>query len=123
MDLQRRVKIAKNHTATHILNFALRRVRFSVALRKQVIWVFQVLGNDCDQKGSLVEPTRARFDYSGNRALTDAEISQIESVALSVIDEARPVFMTDTPLDKVLKATSLFATVHCVLFFFLFLQL
>lgn len=47
----------KNHTGTHVLNFALRKV----------------LG-DIEQKGSLVESDRLRFDFTSNRALTLDEV-------------------------------------------------
>lgn len=48
LDTVRRVGLMRNHSATHVLNFALRRV----------------LGPEADQKGSLVAPDRLRFDFS-----------------------------------------------------------
>ena len=50
----RRVEIMKNHTGTHVLNFALR----------------QVLGDAADQRGSLVAPEKMRFDFSAKGAMT-----------------------------------------------------
>ena len=47
---------------THILNYALR----------------EVLGNDIDQKGSLVAPEKLRFDFSHKSGVTEAELEQIE---------------------------------------------
>lgn len=49
LDTVRRVGLMRNHTATHVLNFALRRV---------------LTGQNADQKGSLVAPDRLRFDFS-----------------------------------------------------------
>ncbi|VEL23925.1 unnamed protein product [Protopolystoma xenopodis] len=49
LDTVRRAGLQRNHTGTHVLNYALRRVR-----------------TEADQKGSLVAPDRFRFDYSAN---------------------------------------------------------
>ena len=54
----------RNHSATHLLHWALR----------------QVVGETAAQKGSLVGPDRLRFDYSGTRPLEDAELEQIEDL-------------------------------------------
>ncbi len=62
VDKQRRLSTARNHSATHLLNAALR----------------QVLGTHIQQKGSLVEAHRLRFDFSHAEALTQAELLAIE---------------------------------------------
>lgn len=59
-----------NHTATHILNFALR----------------SVLG-EADQRGSLVAPDRLRFDFTAKGAMTTLEIRQAEEIADKLIQE------------------------------------
>lgn len=61
-----------NHTATHILNFALRGV----------------LG-EADQRGSLVAPDRLRFDFTAKGALSTGEVRRTEEIACALIKEAK----------------------------------
>ena len=79
IDAARRERIKKNHTATHILHEALR----------------QILGEHVNQKGSLVEPERMRFDFSHFEAVTKDELRQIE---VAVNDEIRRNFALNTEL-------------------------
>src|SRR5262249_5008937 len=53
-----RVLTMQNHTGTHLANWALR----------------EVLGDDVQQKGSLVDPEKLRFDFSHGKSLTDDEL-------------------------------------------------
>uniref|UniRef100_A0A8D3AUN5 Alanine--tRNA ligase n=1 Tax=Scophthalmus maximus TaxID=52904 RepID=A0A8D3AUN5_SCOMX len=81
VDEARRRTIMSNHTATHILNFALRGV----------------LG-EADQRGSLVAPDRLRFDFTAKGALSTGEVRRTEEIACAMIREAKPVYAMDTPL-------------------------
>ncbi|HAP74618.1 MAG TPA: alanine--tRNA ligase, partial [Acidimicrobiaceae bacterium] len=65
IDVARRDSIRRNHTGTHILHYALRKV----------------LGEHVKQAGSLVGPDRLRFDFSHYAAVTDDEIQRIEELA------------------------------------------
>eukprot|EP01071_Lankesteria_metandrocarpae_P005184 Lankesteria_metandrocarpae@DN3896_c1_g1_i1.p1 len=81
VDYLKRSRTAKNHTGTHILNHALRKV----------------LGADCDQKGSLVEPSRLRFDFSNNKAMLDAEIKHTQEIVRSIIKANKTVHAEELP--------------------------
>jgi alanyl-tRNA synthetase len=70
---------AKNHTATHLLNWALR----------------EVLGEAVQQKGSLVDPDKARFDFSHSKPLTADELSRVEILVNQQIDAKLPVSTKD----------------------------
>ena len=69
IDIARRQNIARNHTATHILQAALR----------------QVLGNHVQQQGSLVSAEKFRFDFTHFKGLTKEELARVEEVANSFI--------------------------------------
>jgi alanyl-tRNA synthetase len=64
VDVERRGDIARNHTATHLLQFALR----------------QVLGEYVQQRGSLVASDHLRFDFSHLKALTDKQIAEVNGI-------------------------------------------
>lgn len=76
VDFTRRSPIASNHTTTHMLNFALR----------------DVLGEKCDQKGSIVEPDKLRFDFSSDKAPTVDQLKKVEQMVNDLIEKDLEVF-------------------------------
>ncbi|EXL09073.1 alanine--tRNA ligase [Aquamicrobium defluvii] len=75
VDHARRSKLRSNHSATHLIHEALR----------------EVLGTHVAQKGSLVAPDRLRFDISHNKAVSPAEIEQVERMANEIVVQNGPV--------------------------------
>ncbi len=95
IDVERRQRIANNHSATHLMHAALR----------------QVLGSHVEQKGSLVDDQRLRFDFSHFAKMTPEEIRQVENVVNQKIRENIPnVTYAEIPIDeaKAMGATALF---------------
>jgi alanyl-tRNA synthetase len=81
----------KNHTTTHLANWALR----------------EVLGDGVQQKGSLVDPEKLRFDFSHPKALGDDELERVESLVNQSIERKLPVFAEEAPQEQALKINGL----------------
>ncbi|MGH3148200.1 MAG: alanine--tRNA ligase, partial [Rubrobacter sp.] len=90
----RRQQIEANHTATHILHWALRAV----------------LGQDVVQAGSYVGPDRLRFDYRYGGRVSEDELRRVQELCLLKITENQPVRYYTTTLEEAgnLGATMLF---------------
>ena len=74
----------KNHTATHVMNWALR----------------EVLGDHVQQKGSLVDPEKTRFDFSHPSQVTEEQLARIEELVNSQIEEDFEVFTAEVDQKK-----------------------
>ena len=95
VDTDKRDASAANHTATHLLDYALK----------------QVLGEHCEQKGSYVSPDTLRFDFSHFQKVTDEELRQVERLVNDMIRQDFPCGeYRDTPLEeaKEMGAVALF---------------
>ena len=88
VDLSYRRPTMQNHTSTHILNWALREVLCPPEER---------VHPHVQQKGSLVDPEKTRFDFSHNKPLTDDEITRVESLVNAVIRKDLPVYASEVP--------------------------
>ena len=88
VDTDKRDASAANHTATHLLDYALK----------------QVLGDHVEQKGSLVSPDTLRFDFSHFQKVTDEELRQVERLVNDLIRQDIPLDEhRDVPFDEAKK--------------------
>lgn len=87
----RRGATKKNHTATHVMNWALR----------------ETLGEHVQQKGSLVDPDKTRFDFAHPKALGGDELAKIEKLVAAQIQKNLPVHAGDAPQADALKINGL----------------
>ncbi len=94
VDQERRLAIARNHTATHILHAVLR----------------QVLGDHVKQSGSLVAPDRLRFDFTHFSAVEEKTLQEIEILINDRIQQNIPIQIAEMDAEEAFKtgATALF---------------
>ena len=84
IDFKKRIASSRNHTGTHVLQAALRKV----------------LGSHVTQKGSLVTSERLRFDFLHNGTITKEQIEKVETIARDVIDESLDVTTDVMSIDE-----------------------
>ncbi|HTB73733.1 MAG TPA: alanine--tRNA ligase [Polyangiaceae bacterium] len=87
VDRDRRTATRRNHSATHLLHWALRTV----------------LGEQATQKGSLVAADRLRFDFAHGKALSPGEIARIEDLVNAKVLTDAPVLTEVLPIDEARK--------------------
>ncbi len=87
VDHARRTATRRNHSATHLLHWALRTV----------------LGETASQKGSLVGPERLRFDFAHGKSLSDDEVRRIEDLVNDKVLGDAPVQTEVLPIDQARK--------------------
>ncbi len=87
VDKENRAKTCRNHSATHLLQKALR----------------EVLGDSVEQAGSYQDPDKTRFDFSYHQAMTDEEIQKVETIVNTKILEALPVVTKEMSIEEAKK--------------------
>ena len=87
IDVERRKAVMRAHSATHLLQKALK----------------SVLGDHVHQAGSLVEPDRLRFDFTHYSAVTPEQLAKIDAIVQSAVLEGYPVDVREMPIDEAKK--------------------
>jgi alanyl-tRNA synthetase len=91
VDADRRLKVARSHTAAHMLHWALRKV----------------LGPDAVQAGSYVEAERVRFDFSSLSGLREEQRHEVEALVNSRVRRSDEVDASEMPIEQARKAGAL----------------
>ena len=100
VDYQRRALVAPNHTMTHVLNYALKTVLIGGDSDK-------AQGGMCDQRGSLVDTEKLRFDFAWSGPVSASQLAQVEKIVCQKIAAELPVYSEVVPLEGALKISSL----------------
>ena len=87
IDAIRRARTERNHSATHLMHKALR----------------EVLGTHVQQKGSLVDADKTRFDFAHNAPMTDEQIRKVESIVNAEVLANAPGIVQVMPFDEAVK--------------------
>jgi alanyl-tRNA synthetase len=100
VDYDRRAPIAANHTMTHVLNYALKDVLVAKGDG-------DAANQSVDQKGSLCDENKLRFDFSWGGALTTEQLASIELIVQEQIKSSIPVQSFVAPLEAAQQISSL----------------
>lgn len=87
VDMQNRMAVSRNHSATHLLHKALK----------------EILGNHVAQAGSMVSASHLRFDFSHFEAMTSEQIKEAEAKVNRAILAALPIVVRELPIDEAKK--------------------
>ncbi|RDU96931.1 alanine--tRNA ligase [Trinickia dinghuensis] len=87
IDAVRRARTARNHSATHLMHKALR----------------EVLGGHVQQKGSLVDDEKTRFDFAHNAPMTDEQVRRVEDIVNAEVLANAPGVVRVMPFDEAVK--------------------
>ena len=91
IEIDKRKKIVSNHSATHLMHASLRNI----------------LGKHVEQKGSLVNEEKLRFDFSHDKALTKKEIIKIENQVNEIISKDIKTEVFESTYDEAIKSGAL----------------
>jgi alanyl-tRNA synthetase len=87
VDLDKRTRTMRHHSATHLMHKALR----------------EVLGPHVQQKGSLVDEEKTRFDFSHNAPMTEEEIRRVEAIVNAEVLRNEPTNAREMPIEEAQK--------------------